>query len=734
MSENKHKVIVFLLSLFLVLVIGSVVIGGYIALKNASDNSEQSDFSVAGVNDIFNIRSFGATPNDGTEDTNAIQSAVNAAVAVGGSVYVPAGIYRSGTIDIDDNITIYGDPNYVSIIEMKDNNGGPASSPQSARYLIRPKKYLTRWVYQNNQELPNYTKNVVIRDLKLVGRSANQWDGGPLPEGSSSMHGIGMIAAYNWKLERVWAEDFDGDGFYIAGRDLGPGSFYNELLDCVATKNLRNGITIIHGDYNLIRGCKVYENQQGILPGPKYSPNMYKAAEIDFEPNRVEQTVNYNVVENNELGPGPGDGFGMTRPGPQQKGNVIRNNTFKDFKRYQFATWVEEIDSNRIQGNTFIATTSDSVATHMVIGDAKNTCVIGNTFTGNTSQNGLLVRSDAVNTSFVKNTFNLSGTSDGAAIRINVDTSGTPVGTQFFQNSGTLRIIGNGTSAQSQTQPANCPDVYTVPDAGNIGDTSTPPTEDPPAEDPVTPEDPVVEDPVDPPPATTVPQAPYNNASAFQLPGKIEAEDYDVGGEGVSYSDKTTGNDWSAYRSDGVDIISNTPASNQNMVILFQRTEWIEYTVTSTATTTYDFKAKLGTVGTSSGKLKVYVNDQIAGTLDVPQMTNWRQVVLANPISLQLPAGQSVIRLEADASNFIDLDYIEFTTKTTTSNPEAALQCKADINKDNSVNLQDFALFAASWNKNLADCSKDISGEDCKYNLQDFAIFASAYGKQGVCN
>ena len=40
----------------------------------------------------------------------------------------------------------------------------------------------------------------------------------------------------------------------------------------------------------------------------------------------------------------------------------------------------------------------------------------------------------------------------------------------------------------------------------------------------------------------------------LSVPGRIEAEDYDLGGEGVAYHDTTPGNAGGAYRADDVDI------------------------------------------------------------------------------------------------------------------------------------------------------------------------------------
>ncbi len=42
------------------------------------------------------------------------------------------------------------------------------------------------------------------------------------------------------------------------------------------------------------------------------------------------------------------------------------------------------------------------------------------------------------------------------------------------------------------------------------------------------------------------------------VPGRIQAEDYDLGGEGVAYHDTTPGNSGGAYRHDDVDIETAT--------------------------------------------------------------------------------------------------------------------------------------------------------------------------------
>ena len=61
------------------------------------------------------------------------------------------------------------------------------------------------------------------------------------------------------------------------------------------------------------------------------------------------------------------------------------------------------------------------------------------------------------------------------------------------------------------------------------------------------------------------------------VPGTLEAEDYDNGGEGVAYHDTVAGNQGGAYRSDDVDIEAITGGYT---LAYIRDTEWTRYTVT----------------------------------------------------------------------------------------------------------------------------------------------------------
>jgi hypothetical protein len=81
-------------------------------------------------------------------------------------------------------------------------------------------------------------------------------------------------------------------------------------------------------------------------------------------------------------------------------------------------------------------------------------------------------------------------------------------------------------------------------------------------------------------------QFPFSG-SPISIPGKIEAEDFDEGGEGLAYHDEDESNNGNAGRQTGVDI--DRCSEGGYNVALFKTDEWLEYTVDVTASGSYFF-------------------------------------------------------------------------------------------------------------------------------------------------
>ena len=156
-----------------------------------------------------------------------------------------------------------------------------------------------------------------------------------------------------------------------------------------------------------------------------------------------------------------------------------------------------------------------------------------------------------------------------------------------------------------------------------------------------------------------VSQAPYGGTPA-SIPGTIEAEDYDTGGEGLAYHDVDSGNSGGQYRSEDVDI-ENCGEGGYN-VGWISAGEWLEYTVDVASTGNYDMEIRVARspAGTSSLHVESDGND-VTGILTVPSTGGWQSWTSIHKAGVSLTAGEHVLRLCMDGSSF-NVNCITLTT------------------------------------------------------------------------
>ena len=71
---------------------------------------------------------------------------------------------------------------------------------------------------------------------------------------------------------------------------------------------------------------------------------------------------------------------------------------------------------------------------------------------------------------------------------------------------------------------------------------------------------------------------PYNGTPAT-VPGRIEAEHFDTGGEGIAYSDTDSNNRGGDFRIDEESILRFHKISTLGIILAGQSKQWLEYTV-----------------------------------------------------------------------------------------------------------------------------------------------------------
>jgi hypothetical protein len=314
-----------------------------------------------------NVREYGAIGDGISDDTDAIQRAIDRAQA--NPVYLPAGVYLCGALFVFSNSTLHGD-GWQSVLLAKTNIKAHLISPYDRRHI------------------PSVS-NVSIRDLKLLGHSLAQNNGRRMTNITGCFHGIALLGASNSLVSGVWAEDFDGDGIYLGRNYSNPENApaVNNLVQrCVVRKNVRNGMMISYGIGNIIQDSLFEENQIGMVTNsPKFYPQFYASAELDIEPNRY--GTNYesavgNIIQRNVFHDGHHIGIQITKAHANVSSNVIRNNVFIDNAHGQIHLNSPTATNNLFEGNIFLATATTSVPYHVRIARGSGNVLRNNRFLG----------------------------------------------------------------------------------------------------------------------------------------------------------------------------------------------------------------------------------------------------------------------------------------------------------------------------------------------------------------
>ena len=162
---------------------------------------------------------------------------------------------------------------------------------------------------------------------------------------------------------------------------------------------------------------------------------------------------------------------------------------------------------------------------------------------------------------------------------------------------------------------------------------------------------------------------PFAKAGPFAIPGTLQAEYYDKGGESAAYHDNDVNNQGDAnFRtSEGVDIVNG----NGGRALGYTNTgEWVEYTIDVQEAGTYSFKAIVSSGTTNSGfSINLNKDGKITKLADVkvPQTgsNSWdTYTTVEGTLSEPLEAGEQILRLVITGSN-CNIDRIQFINTAT---------------------------------------------------------------------
>ena len=113
----------------------------------------EDDAPAHGLPDVLDVTDFGADPNGRSLATTALQAAIDRAggLSGGGTVVLPPGVYRSGTLRLRSNVSLYlaqgallqgsSDPHDYPIDPGRHESAGDSSLPPDVRYHGRTMTY-----------------------------------------------------------------------------------------------------------------------------------------------------------------------------------------------------------------------------------------------------------------------------------------------------------------------------------------------------------------------------------------------------------------------------------------------------------------------------------------------------------------------------------------------------------------------------------------------------------------
>jgi hypothetical protein len=270
---------------------------------------------------------------------------------------------------------------------------------------------------------------------------------------------------------------------------------------------------------------------------------------------------------------------------------------------------------------------------------------------------------------------------------------------------------------------------------------------------------------------------PYHG-SPFAIPTKIEAEDYDNGGEGVAYHDSTGGNNGGQYRTDDVDIEACSEGGYN--VGWMANNEWLEYTVDVAAAGEYTIDIRVASQDTGGNFHLEFNGADKTGTIHVPVTGGWQSWTTVSATAT-LSAGTQIMRFaNADSADEYNINHFDITATivtvpdvigmdqigaqsaiiaaglslgttsysfsdtvtihhTISQNPaggtsvvagspvdvEISLGFRGDLDDDGSVDIADIVIMADEWT--TAGTLADIEpvGGDESVDFRDFSVLAS---------
>ncbi len=267
------------------------------------------------------------------------------------------------------------------------------------------------------------------------------------------------------------------------------------------------------------------------------------------------------------------------------------------------------------------------------------------------------------------------------------------------------------------------------------------------------------------------------------IPAKIEAEDFDTGGEGVAYHDGDTGNNGNQYRTlEDVDIENCSDTGGGYNTGWTESGEWLEYTIDVPAAGDYTIQARVASNAAGGTFHLEFDGVDKTGNITAPPTGGWQNWTTVSGTATLSP-GTQVMRFVSSGNDYninyfnisavivtvpdvVGMDQASAQSAITTAglsvgvisqsfnntvaagdtisqNPiggtsvptggpvdlEISLGIRGDLDVDGTVDVVDLGIMAGEWRTSGVLADIEPAGGDGIVNLEDFAVLASNWGR-----
>ncbi|MFF1817786.1 carbohydrate-binding protein [Kribbella sp. NPDC058245] len=437
------------------------------------------------------------------------------------------------------------------------------------------------------------------------------------------------VTGTNWVAEGIWTQH-TLSGFWASGTG---GTIRNNRLTTIWAdganinnvsmgNSVGNNLTITN---NFVRGTG---DDALAINSVNYN---------DIDGTRVYYTPMANAVVTNNTSIAPWGGKGVGIYGGS--GHRVENNYVSDTARYiglgagRFGVNGNDLSSTTVSGNTVVrsggnAYSQGQPAFHIGNGgDGQNVGVVDHvTATGNTIINSLY---DGIGFSTSTNTLlqNNTVTSPGR--------NGIVISPPFYPApSGSATITGN-TVTGGGSPYINGSSGFTATLSGNSWQTGTPPQE-----------------------------GPYGGTAAA-VPGVVQAENYNTGGQGVAYNVSSINGNANNYRADGVDLEATSDTGGGYNLGWTTGGQWFHYTVNVATAGTYSVGIRVAAPAAVTNALHVAnaSGTNLSGNVSLPSTGGW-QTWGTVTAQVTLPAGVQTLTVYQDNGGW-NFNSLQFSSGST---------------------------------------------------------------------